>query len=770
MISKEILMKGFQKNPEKFWKVSLFDELGFERKRCKNCGKFFWSLSEEEICGDSSCRSYEFIGSKIKDLTFLETWKEIEKFFVGKNHHPLKRYPVICRWFPLYFTVAGIVNFCRLVDDRLDFEFPTNPSILAQPCLRFNDLPNTGLNSKSYSCFFMVQQTSLFDGKEGYWKDECINLDFELLTKVFGIDKEKIFFIEDVWLGPNAFGPSLEFHSQGLELGNAVFTQFEISNSSYGELDKKVIDMGAGLERFCWIVRGSLTSYDAVFENIIKKIGAPEIDDDLKKYFKLCGRINIDENKDLDSALRSIAGQINADLRKLKQKLEKLQAFYSVLDHSRALLFALADGGIPSNVAGGYNLRVILRRALNFLKKAKIELSLSDLIFMHSKDLKEFLPEMDEGRIEEILKIEESRYLQSKERSKRIVESYLKEGRIPSEEELIKLYDSNGITPEEFKEAGLDIEIPPNFYSKIVERHMREKEKKEEFLFDISNLKPTKLLFYEDPNILKFKAKVVKVFQNFVVLDQTAFYPTSGGQLCDKGFIDGIKVLDVKKVGNVVIHQLEKPLEEGKVVECEVDKERREILKRHHSATHVINYCARKVLGKHVWQYGSEKDVDKARLDITHFEKLEEWEEREIERLANEIVEKDLEVKIEFLERGEAERKYGFYIYQGGPAKEKILRIVSIGEEHEACGGLHCNSTKEIGPILILKSKRIADGIVRIEFCSGDVALNYLKESEKILEEVSKILNCKEEDVPNAVKKLFERWKKKMKEVKKLSR
>ncbi|CUU09514.1 Threonyl and Alanyl tRNA synthetase second additional domain-containing protein, partial [Candidatus Kryptobacter tengchongensis] len=178
------------------------------------------------------------------------------------------------------------------------------------------------------------------------------------------------------------------------------------------------------------------------------------------------------------------------------------------------------------------------------------------------------------------------------------------------------------------------------------------------------------------------------------------------------------------------------PDEEGKVVECEVDGKRREILRRHHTATHILNYSSRKVLGKHVWQYGAEKSVEKARLDITHFQALSEEEIEKIEKIANEIVDKDFKVKIEVLPRGEAEKKYGFIIYQGGPLNEKNVRIVSFGEEHEACGGLHCFSTKEVGPIIILRTKRIADGIVRIEFCSGEVSLNYLKESEKTLEEI----------------------------------
>ncbi len=776
-LNKENLIKQFQKNPERYWKVRLFDELGFERRKCKNCGKFFWSLSEQEVCNDATCKPYEFIGNPPtrKKLGFFETWKEIEKFFVENNHTLLKRYPVVCRWFPLYFTIAGIVNFYRLTNSKLDFEFPANPSILAQPCLRFNDLPNVGLNSRSYSCFFMIQQSSLFDGKKGYWKDKCIELDFNLLTKVFGIKPAEIVFIEDAWLGPTAFGSSLEYHVQGLELGNAVFTEFEFINGGYREMEKKVIDMGAGLERFCWITQGTLTSYDAVFGSIIekmKRVCGLETDEILNKYFKLSGRINVDESKNIETALKDISKEIGISVEKLKEKIEPFQALYSIADHTRALVFALSDGGIPSNTAGGYNLRVILRRALTFIDKFEWDLDLKEVCFWHVDELKKLFPELEESKdqIEKVLEVEIERYKQARERSKRIVESYVKANKIPSEEELIKLYDSEGITPEQLKEAGLKIEIPLDFYSKITEMHMKEKQKEEKTPFDVSELPATKLFFYENPDLLEFKAKVLKVFENWVVLDQTAFYPTSGGQLHDKGFIDGVEVLDVRKIDKVVVHKVASKLEEGKVVSCKVDGERRKILRKHHTATHIINYSARKVLGKHVWQYGAEKDVDKARLDITHYQALSEKEVEEIEKLANEIVEKDLPVKIEVLPRGEAEQRYGFIIYQGGPIPEKNLRIVSVGEDHEACGGLHCNSTKEVGFISILRTKRIADGVVRIEFCSGEVALNYLRKNEEILKETCKLLNCKEVNVIEAVEKLFKVWKQKRKELKKLAK
>ena len=198
---------------------------------------------------------------------------------------------------------------------------------------------------------------------------------------------------------------------------------------------------------------------------------------------------------------------------------------------------------------------------------------------------------------------------------------------------------------------------------------------------------------------------------------------------------------------------------------------RRGILKKHHTATHIVNVAARQILGNHVWQHGAEKTSEKARLDITHYEPLADDIVEKIERKANEIVRKNLPVKIELLPRAEAEKKYGFRVYQGGVVPEDKLRIVSIGNiDHEACGGIHCEKTGEVEFITILRTKRIQDGIDRIEFTVGPVAMKYLKERETSLKETAKLLKVKEGKVPEAVKELFENWKAKRKELRKLKK
>jgi alanyl-tRNA synthetase len=777
-VTKKDLIKQFQKNPDRYWHVALFDELGFERKRCKNCGNFFWTLSEQTTCNDSSCRPFDFIGNPPtkKSLSYLETWKVIENFFVKHNHAPLKRYPVICRWFPLYFTIAGIVNFYRLKDGELSFEFPANPSILAQPCLRFNDIVNTGLNSKSYTCFFMIQQSSLYNGKEGYWKDECIRLDFDLLTKVFGIKPEEIVFIEDAWLGPSAFGSSLEYHVQGLELGNAVFTEFVGTVDNYKEMKEKIIDMGAGLERFAWITQGTPTSYDVTFEPVLrylrKQTGIKYDVDFFTKYARLSGSLTLDEVKNIRKAKERVANELGVTVEILDKNVKPLQALYSICDHTLALTFAISDGGIPSNVAGGYNLRVILRRALSFIDEFRWDIDLFDVCTLHARHLRPLHPELSEhlDDIQKILDIEKKRFHETKLRTKRIVEAIVQKGEEIDEEKLIKLYDSEGITPELVQEYVPDLKVPADFYTKVTEKHMSERKVTVEEPIDVAGLPPTELLFYEDPKKMEFQAKVLRMIEDkYVVLDKTYFYPEGGGQKSDVGFIEDFPVSHVRKVGSVVVHRILGKLKEGQTVNCRINEYRRSILTKHHTATHIINTAAREVLGDHVWQHGSEKTSEKARLDITHYENLNEKEIEKIEERANEIVRKNLPVKIEWLPRSEAEKKYGFRIYQGGPVPSDKLRIVSIGNiDHEACGGTHCERTGEVGFITILKTKRIQDGVNRIEFTVGPVALKHLKEKESILKETAKLLKVKEEKVPEAVRELFERWKSKRKELRKL--
>jgi alanyl-tRNA synthetase len=753
---KELLRKRFSAEAEKYYRVELFTRLGFMRKQCPSCGGYFWTLDEKRVnCPEQPCQQYEFLGSPptSQKSDYTSAWKKIESFFVRNGHHSVSRYPVVCRWRPdLFFTIASIVDFQRVESGKVVFEFPFNPLVVPQTCLRFLDIANVGITGRHYTSFCMVGQHALANA-DGYWRDRCIELDFNLLTQEFGIAKEEVVFKEDVWLGPGAFGNSLEYYVRGLELGNAVFTAFEGTPESYKEYKERVIDMGAGLERFVWVTQGTSNSYEAVFADVLSKLRKKtglklELGASFHDYFRLAGTLDIDEFKGVLGNYADLAKRVGVSEGELREKVEMMQAVYSIVDHTRTLLFAVADGMLPSNVGGGYNLRVILRRSLDFARKLNLDIDISELAEWHAESLKGIYPELLEHRddVRTVLGTEEKKYGSAKERAGKILESYVKRKTKLTTEQVVQLYDSEGITPEVLKGAGLEVVIPPDFYTKITERHMSQKQEEAKETFDVTGVPPTDLLFYKERDGFDFRATVLRIIDNkYIVLDKTAFYARSGGQEPDHGTIAGLKVEEVIKFNNVVLHRVEnlthEKLHEGDVVEGLVDSRRRFLIMRHHTATHIVNGAARRLLGPWVWQHSAFKDEDMGRLDITHFAHLTREQVLEIEKVSNEVVRLNLPVKIESMPRSAAEQKYGFRLYQGGVVPVKELRIVNIeGWDIEACGGTHCSRTGDVGLIKIIKSERVQDGVERIEFVAGEVAVSYVEKQESVLlESASKL-------------------------------
>ena len=233
----------------------------------------------------------------------------------------------------------------------------------------------------------------------------------------------------------------------------------------------------------------------------------------------------------------------------------------------------------------------------------------------------------------------------------------------------------------------------------------------------------------------RLSAKILKIInKNLVILDKTCFYPRGGGQEPDFGYIGTYKVDNVVKIKDKVLHHVIGTFDhnEGDIIDCVVEKERRLAITKNHTATHIINHASRSVLGSWVWQNSAYKDETYARLDITHHSALSRDEMQEIERKANEIVRRNLPVMINFYSRGIAEQNYGFRIYQGGVVPSNDVRIVNIGGlDIEACGGTHVFNTGELGLIKILKTERIQDGVVRIEFVAGENALESCSRSRQ---------------------------------------
>ena len=737
MDKKEIL-KEFSSDPDRYYQVKLFSEQGFSRISCSKCGRFFWTLeSGRSLCPDDAEDTYSFIGNPptSKRFDYTQSWKEVESFFVKNNHTSVSRYPVVCRWRDdLYFTIASVVDFQRVMGSKVVFEFPANPLVVPQTCLRFKDLENVGVTGRHFSSFCMIGQHAI-PNSEGYWKDECVDLDYRLLTEQFGIKKEEVVFVEDVWAGGGSFGPSLEYFVRGLELGNAVFTEFQGELGKHTTLDQRIIDMGAGLERFAWITMGTPTAYDCCFgpinQKLFEKIGIDSDSQILRNYFTEIAKA-LEKFEDLNDVRRHAIKQAGVSESQLEKMITPLEGIYLIADHLRTLIFAIADGALPSNVGGGYNLRIILRRIIGTQNRLNLQLDLNELIDYHIDYLKDTYPELDSKRedVKTILEIESQRYEESKTRMKKIADKVRQKGKAPTVDELITLYESDGVTPDYLKEVDAISEIPSSFYSKLSELHQSEKKKEIEKL-PLEDLPETETLFYKD-DPMEFEAKVIKVFEEYVVLDRTSFYARGGGQEPDHGTIAGFKVIDVDKHANIIVHKLHGGVpNEGDTVSCKVDKTRRANITKNHTSTHILNASSRGVLGSWVWQHSAFKEDDHARLDITHHSSLSQEQVIQIEDAANRMVKQNYPVNIEYFDRGTAEQKYGFSIYQGGVVPVKAVRIVSIeNKDVEACGGTHVKQTGEIKLIKITKTKRIQDGVVRLEFVSGPTAFEYVKKQE----------------------------------------
>jgi len=737
-LDKNQILKEFSSDPDKYYNVKLFQEQGFVRKSCSKCGRFFWTLdADRTLCPDDGTDTYSFIGEPptSKRFDYTQSWKQVEEFFVKNNHTSVSRYPVVCRWRDdLYFTIASIVDFQRIMGSKVVFEFPANPLVVPQTCLRFKDLENVGVTGRHFSSFCMIGQHSV-PNNQGYWKDECVDLDYRLLTDQFGIKKEEVVFVEDVWAGGGSFGPSLEYFVRGLELGNAVFTEFQGELGQHTTLDQRVIDMGAGLERFAWITMGTPTAYDCCFgpinEKLFNKIGIDSDSEILRKYFTEIAK-EIDHYDDLNEVRRLAIKNAGITDSQLTKMITPMEGMYLIADHLRTLIFAITDGALPSNVGGGYNLRMMLRRINATVGKLNLKLDIDDLIDTHIDYLKDTYPELNEKRedVKQILKIESARYEESKVHMKKKAEKIREKG-TPTVDELITFYESDGITPEYLKEVDAISEVPSSFYSKLSDLHQSEKKKAITEL-PLEKLPETETLFYKD-DPMEFEAKVIKVFDDQVVLDKTSFYARGGGQEPDHGSIAGFEVVDVDKHADIIVHKLKGGIpNEGDTVQCKVDATRRSNITKNHTSTHIINTSARSVLGSWVWQHSAFKDDDHARLDITHHSSLNDQQVKQIEDAANKMIKENYPVKIEYFDRGTAEQQYGFRIYQGGVVPVKSVRIVSIEDKDiEACGGTHVKNTGDIELIKITKTKRIQDGVVRLEFVSGPNAFEYVKEQEE---------------------------------------
>jgi alanyl-tRNA synthetase len=746
----------FWADPDKYYATSVLKEEGFARKICPKCKKPFWATdAERKVCGDPACsgEGFAFIGNTPakRKLSYVDVWLEFSKMFQRLGYTPIKRYPVVARWNPtMEYTNSSIAAFQPYVISG-EVEPPANPLVIPQFCLRFNDIDNVGITQSHHTGFVMIGQ-HMFVKPEKWDQNRVFRDIYTWLNKGLGLGKDDIIFHEDAWAGGGNFGPCMEFFSRGCELGNQVYMLYEQTPAGNKELGIKVLDMGMGHERNAWFSQGCETIYDAAFPDVVSKLVAKtgvKIDKHLmKKYIPHASLLNIDETDDIEKAWKTVAKNVGIDVKELRDFIMPLSGVYSIAEHARTLLFALTDGGLPSNVGGGYNLRMLARRAMSFDTEYGWNIDLPKVCEWHASYLKPIFPELSENidDVVKILEVERSKYESTRVNSVRIVAGLLKKG--VDERELLKLYDSHGIPPEiikeEFEKHGKKIKIPDDFYSKVSGMHEKQKQIAETGAGEklpLNGMEDTKILYYNDYSISEFDAKVVKVIGDNVVLDRTAFYPTSGGQLHDKGKINGKNVIEIFKQGGIVVHKMEPhhDMKEGQAVSCAIDKTRRLKLSQQHTATHILNAAARAVLGRHVNQAGAKKTEDKSHLDITHYLPITSDEIKKMEELANRMAARGIAIEKLLIPRNEAEKRFGMRIYQGGAVPGKLLRIVNVpGIDVEACGGTHLNNTSEVGVIKILKVTKIQDGIDRIEFTAGAAAEKIGDEEAVLMKDVIK--------------------------------
>lgn len=750
--------------------LEFFRNNGFTRKQCRVCGAYFWSIGEAEHCFEAPCMEYTFLDKSPfkKQLTLSEMRELYLNYFERHGHTRIRRYPVVARWRDdVFFTQASIYDFQPWVINRT-IDPPANPLVVAQPCVRFNDIDNVGKTGRHFTLFEMLGHHA-FNTPENfvYFKDRTVELCHGLLTRELGVPAEQISYKEEAWEGGGNRGPSLSVGVAGLELATLVFMMYKKEGNEWKKMEMEVVDTGYGLERFTWMSQAKPSAYDAIFNAVpralMKTLGLSAEEKVMREYSRIAGLMDIETARDLAQLRENVAKKLGMATEELARYIAPFEHIYTLADHTRNIAFLISDSVIPSNMREGYFLRMLIRRSLRALKNLGIEMKLAELVALQIKEFAPDFPELREmeDEIIKIVDIETKKYADTINKGREVVqrmEAKLGTGKFGFEE-LAELYESHGLSPELVKEfTKLAVEVPDDFYARLAARHGVTMEEKKEEVIIAEHLPETEVRYYDEPKTSKFRARILHVGNNFVVLDRTYFYPEGGGQEYDTGFINRIPVVNVQKSGRSVLHfvQSTEGLKAGMDVECEINWERRTQLAIHHTATHIINGAARRVLGMHVWQSGAHKSEDISRLDITHYANITPEEIGEIERIANRAVLANLKVNTTFLERSKAEAKYGFRLYQGGVVPGKDIRIVEIPDfDVEACGGVHCTTTGEVGLIKILRTRRIQDGVVRIEFVAGMRAYEIFARMTQSIDEACAMLKTSPENFMDAFKKFY---------------
>jgi alanyl-tRNA synthetase len=650
-------------------------------------------------------------------------------------------------------------------------------------------LDNIGITGRHYSGFVMLGIQAFNTPQKTFLSPEdCTELNYTWLRDELKIEPSEITFIEDVWAGGGNLGPSIEYFVKGLEIGNMVFMKYKVEdNNELIDLPIKVIDVGIGLERIPWLINGYANSYRDTFgvayDFLSDRLNVKENKELLSEFAKYSCRLNVDEEDDISKQWQQIASKLNKTQEEIKESISLIKDRCVCLDHTRTLLMAVEDGLLPSNLSGGGNLRSALRRVFSILHQngwwnlVKLE-GLDELLNLHRAQLKSICGSFDNNSsLNKIVEAEYNRWLSTEEEHKKQIAKLQSKGQLSASDWIIAV-SSWGIVPERIEQVTGQA-APANLHQLISESKSDKKIIKHTLKMN-SDWSETQTLFYDNSELSTFTGTVLDIIKDknktFVILDKTAFYPSSGGQESDIGYIEidkeKYKVVECLKSGKWIYHVIEHLPSfniKGKELKGVVDMKRRKQLVRHHTAAHILSAVCRQILGPHVWQQGAKKTPIEAHIDISHYQGLSKSEETNIENEANKIIQMRLPITIYNLNRTDAEFKYGFRLYQGGAIPNSNLRIVDIkGIDVEACCGIHSKDTGEVGVIQVLKSQRVSDGVVRINFVAGERAYEEITKQKAIINELCQLWKIESKVIVKTAERFFKDYKKMSNENKEL--
>ncbi|MCL5785903.1 MAG: alanine--tRNA ligase [Candidatus Thermoplasmatota archaeon] len=709
----------------------------FERKKCPKCGSIFWTRDKKRVtCGEYPCDQYSFIGNSPCSKNYdVDGMRDLFISFFSDTHKVVKNYPVVPRWRDDVLLVnASIYDFQPHVTMGYA-KPPGNPIVMSQPCVRMTDLDEVGRSLRHTTGFEMMCHDAFnYPGNRVYWKEETTEYCDRFLTEALGVDRMRITYKENPWAGGGNAGNAIEVIVDGLEVATLVFMDLvedpqgsiEMDGIKYSKMPLEVVDTGYGLERLSWLSKGSANVLEAVYPAIL-------------------------------SFLRSRMGG--------EEESPETQRELSILaDHSRTILFLLSDSVIPSNVKVGYLARLLIRRSFRSIDASGVKCSVMDLIREQLKAYGKILPGYSDSFAESIIKAEEEKYVSSVANGTAAVERIFRKKKSISPDDLVTLYDSNGLPPDLVKSLleekfHYTVKIPEDFHKRVVSLHaISKKEKPAKIGFPAIETRP---LYYDDTSIKDFTAIVLASGDGFVILNQTAFYPEGGGQPCDLGYLRvgnrDIEVTSVQKIGKAIFHYVKETIPEKSRVHGYIDYGRRRQLMIHHSATHLILGVMRELLGNHVWQSGVQKEVDYSRIDITHFSKLSREDIERIEARCLEIIGQDRIIKVMNLEWNKGLEKYGFRLFQGGVPLSDKIRIVEIdGIDVEGCGGTHLSHTSDMNMVKIVSTESIQEGIQRVIFVAGPAALRNFRNTLEISKQIQDIVHSRVDDMPGRIMSIIE--------------